>query len=86
MATPPESIERARLRWLCRRGTKELDLLLTRFLDQAWDEATPATRAAFARLLELQDPDLYALLTGRSAAPDPELADVVERIRAAAGN
>lgn len=86
MDTPPETSERARLRWLCRRGTKELDLLLTRFLDQAWDDAPPASRAAFARLLEWQDPDLYAMLTGRCAAPDPELADVVERIRATAGN
>jgi antitoxin CptB len=75
--------ERARLRWLCRRGTKELDLLLTRFLDESWDDAPPATRAAFARLLELQDPELYALLTGRADAPDPELADVVDRIRVA---
>jgi len=85
METPPESNERARLAWLCRRGTKELDLLLTRFLNQAWDDASPSTRTAFARLLEFQDPDLYALLTRRCAAPDPELADVVERIRATTG-
>jgi len=78
--------ERARLRWLCRRGTKELDLLLTRFLDEAWEDAPPATRAAFGRLLEFQDPDLYALLTGRSDAADPELADVVQRIRAASAD
>lgn len=78
--------ERARLRWLCRRGTKELDLLLNRFLDHGWETASPETRRAFERLLELQDPDLYALLTGRSDTRDPALADVVERIRTTAAD
>ena len=71
----------ARLRWLCRRGTRELDLLLTRYLDEAYADASPATRQAFARLLEWQDPEVYALLTGRTQTDDPELADVVARIR-----
>ncbi len=71
----------ARLRWLCRRGTKELDLLLGRFLEHAHADASPAVQRAFERLLECQDPELYALLSGRMHTDDPELADVVERIR-----
>lgn len=78
-------IERARLRWLCRRGMKELDELLARFLEQGYEAAPPAARAAFERLLEAPDPELYALLTGRRDPADPELADVVARIRYAAG-
>lgn len=78
--------ERARLQWLCRRGTRELDLLLGRFLEQQWDQAPAEVQAAFERLLALQDPDIYALLTGKRRAPDPELADVVERIRTAAAD
>lgn len=78
--------DRSRLRWLCRRGTKELDLLLVRFLDHAWDSAPPETQQAFQRLLDMQDPDLYALLTGRSETDDPALTDVVERIRATSAN
>lgn len=73
--------ETARLRWRCRRGTKELDLLLGRFLERAYADAPPAVQRAFRRLLECQDPELYALLSGRMSANDPELADVVERIR-----
>lgn len=73
--------ERARLRWLCRRGTRELDLLLTRYLDELWPEESDEARAAFDRLLDLQDPDLYALLTGRGETGDPEMSRVVERIR-----
>lgn len=73
--------ERARLRWLCRRGTRELDLLLTRYLDELWPGESDEARAAFDRLLDLQDPDLYALLTGRGETVDPEMSRVVERIR-----
>ena len=80
------SHEEARLRWLCRRGMKELDVLLERYLETGHPEAPPAARAAFARALELQDPELYALLSGRTATDDPELADVVERIRAGASS
>lgn len=71
----------ARLRWLCRRGTKELDLLLGRFLERDYTDASPSVQRAFERLLECQDPELYALLSGRVHTDDPELAHVVERIR-----
>ena len=76
---------RARLRWLCRRGMKELDELLTRYLERAYDDAPAAEQAAFAELLSLQDPELYALLTGRTITEDPALAEVVARIRRTAG-
>ncbi|MDX1608713.1 MAG: succinate dehydrogenase assembly factor 2 [Halofilum sp. (in: g-proteobacteria)] len=81
MGNTVEPAERARLRWLCRRGTRELDLLLTDFLEHRWAEAPPSVRAAFERLLTMQDPELYALLTGRAQPDDPELADVIARIR-----
>lgn len=73
--------DHARLRWLCRRGTKELDLLLGRFLEAAYANEPPQVQRAFERLLECQDPELYALLSGRVHADDPEIVDVVERIR-----
>ena len=83
-SSSPESrsaAERARLRWLCRRGMKELDELLARYLDSRYTQADAAERRGFARLLELQDPDLYELLLGRVEADDAEVADVVRRIR-----
>jgi len=75
----------ARLRWLCRRGTRELDMLLTGFLDHEYAASPPAVRLAFARLLEWPDPELYDCLIDRRDAGDPELADVVARIRERAG-
>lgn len=75
----------ARLRWLCRRGTRELDVLLGRFLEERYAASPPAVQAAFARLLEWPDPELYDCLTGRGESGDPELDDVIARIRQNAG-
>ncbi|MEF8833753.1 MAG: succinate dehydrogenase assembly factor 2 [Halofilum sp. (in: g-proteobacteria)] len=77
-------IDRARLRWLCRRGMKELDELLLRFLERELDDRPAAEQATFARLLECEDPELYALICGRIQAEDPVKADVLARIRRAA--
>ncbi|HET7370122.1 MAG TPA: succinate dehydrogenase assembly factor 2 [Gammaproteobacteria bacterium] len=74
--------ERARLRWHCRRGMKELDVLLERYLEQRYDAATPDERAAFETLLTLPDPQLLDYLTGRDAPPDLSSLDVIEQLRA----
>jgi len=72
----------SRLRWRCRRGMRELDVLLERFLDQAYPRAALAEQQAFESLLDLPDPEILALLTGRSRAQDQGLAHVVERLSA----
>jgi antitoxin CptB len=66
----------ARLRWRCRRGMRELDLALTRYLDRCWDGASATERGAFAQLLELQDPELFGYLVGR-AQPEQEVERAV---------
>ncbi len=70
-----------KLRWRCRRGMKELDLVLTRYLDYCYPTAPEAERAAFRQVLEMQDPEILAYLTGRATAPGEALAHVVEKIR-----
>jgi antitoxin CptB len=75
--------ELSRLRWRCRRGMRELDVVLVSYLDHQYATATPAHRAAFARLLECPDPDLLDYLTRRATPPDPDLNDVVDAVRAA---
>ena len=74
----------SRLRWRCRRGMRELDVLLERFLEQAYPLAGDDVQRAFEELLTLPDPDILALLTGRSLAQDRSLAHVVERLSAQA--
>ncbi len=76
-----EGRERARLRWHCRRGMKELDLVLLRYLEQDYEAASPADRAAFARILDLQDPELFGYLVGRAVPTDDTLRHVLARIR-----
>jgi antitoxin CptB len=71
-----------RLRWRCRRGMKELDILLTRYLDERLAAAPAEEQAAFERLLETQDPQLYAYCMGQEPSPD-HLAGLIARITAA---
>lgn len=61
--------EQGRLRWRCRRGMKELDLLLVGWLDAHWPAADSAERERFARFLELPDPQIAGYLL-RDEAPD----------------
>ncbi|MDP9012521.1 MAG: succinate dehydrogenase assembly factor 2 [Pseudomonadota bacterium] len=65
---------------------KELDVLLTRYLEESYRGATPAEQQAFRRLLDAQDPLLYAYCLGRASPSDAMLASVLERITAGAVN
>ena len=60
---------------------RELDVLLTRYLDRDYLGASPAERDAFARILELQDPEIFGDLVGRDTPSEAPLRDVVARIR-----
>ncbi|HEX3847146.1 MAG TPA: succinate dehydrogenase assembly factor 2 [Steroidobacteraceae bacterium] len=71
------------LRWRCRRGMKELDILLSRYVGERFCGATSAEQAAFRRLLEAADPDIYAYCMG-SRRPPADLADLIDRITAPA--
>jgi len=78
--------EGRRLLWRCRRGMRELEVLLERYAQGLTLEASAPEREAFARLLDLPDPQLAAYLLGQDVPGDPELAGLVRRIgRASAG-
>lgn len=70
-----------RLRWRCRRGMRELDLLLTRWLEREWAAASESRRGVFLRLLDCEDDKLWRWFTGTEAAPDDALHALVEHIR-----
>lgn len=61
--------ELSRLKWRCRRGMKELDELFTRYLEQRYPQADAAEQAAFRSVLEMDDPDIYAICVRRMAPP-----------------
>ena len=57
--------ELSRLRWRCRRGMRELDELLLRYVERRLPRRAAGERDAFACLLELPDPELFGYLAGR---------------------
>ena len=75
------SAEIARLRWRCRRGTRELDQVLGRWLEERYLTSPPVAQGAFARLLEHADPDLWDWLLGKGAPADKEEAMLIDEIR-----
>ena len=72
--------ELRRLRWRCRRGMRELDQLMLRYLDGRWPLADDGERAVFLRLLDSEDDKLWAWFMGRETPPDAELAALVDRV------
>ena len=80
MSHPPQEL--GKLRWRCRRGMKELDVLLARYVDERFCSASNAEQEAFRRLLDTQDPVLYGYCLG-SVPPPPRFAPLIERITAA---
>jgi antitoxin CptB len=70
-----------RLRWRCRRGMKELDVMLVRWLDGPGQGASSAETGHFDRLLDLPDPELAAYLLRGEPPTDPDLAALVAAIR-----
>ena len=65
------------LRWRCRRGKKELDVLLGRFLERHLASLDAAQRDALERLLALEDDDLLGQALGRAAPADADTAAVL---------
>ncbi len=62
--------ELARLRWQCRRGTKELDFLLNRYLETGYLTADQQERELFVELLGMEDDELSAVLMAEAEVPE----------------
>lgn len=76
-----DEAELRRLRWKCRRGMRELDQLLGRWLDRRWRGSPADGREVFLRLLDTEDDKLWLWLMGRETPADAELAELVQQIR-----
>ena len=70
-------LEREKLKWRCRRGLLELDIVLQRYLSKHPDDGM------LSELLDLPDNDLWDIVIGRSDHYAPHLQPVVARLRAA---
>ena len=70
---------RNRLKWKCRRGLLELDLILQSFVEKHLEEKDVST---LNELLDLQDNDLWDIVSGRSDRFDERFEGIVARLRA----
>lgn len=79
-----EQMCQSRLKWQCRRGMRELDVLLSNYLERHYPVSDESYKTAFRQLLELPDPELMRYLLSGETPADPDLAHVVKRIRGSA--
>ena len=81
-STPPNPVFMERVRWRCRRGLLELDIVLGRFIEQHYPGLDEAQRLAFDVLLDMPDAELWDMIGGESLAPRHGEQGVLELLRA----
>jgi len=72
----------AKLRWQCRRGTKELEFLLLRYLDSGYLLADEEEKALFVELLTLEDDELIGVLLSDLGVETKAMKVLIGKIRA----
>lgn len=73
-----------KIRWMCRRGLLELDIILTQILEHKYPSLTARQKALFIELLSEADTDLLAWLLQQNPLPDhwsPEKITLVEALK-----
>lgn len=73
-------MSKAKLRWACRRGMLELDVLLAPFVEEGYDALNEQQRVDFERLLACDDPDLFAWFMGHGESNDTAIQALIELI------
>jgi len=72
--------EKSKLLWRCRRGVKELDVLFTQFVESSYDGLAYSEKAAFNKLLAIEDPDIMGFMLYNVTPDDPDVASIVKKI------
>jgi antitoxin CptB len=81
----PTPTELNRLRWQCRRGLLENDLILEKFLERHGASLSSEKLDVFRSLLQLGDNELWDILSGRvdcTPDADPAVRDMIGLLRA----
>ncbi|MCG8535178.1 MAG: succinate dehydrogenase assembly factor 2 [Pseudomonadales bacterium] len=73
-----------RLQWQCRRGIKEVEVLLVPFFDQCYRQLDSEDQRLFEKLLDQHDVDMFEWFTHRSKPEQPDLARMVAMVLARA--
>jgi|TARA_B110000881_G_scaffold3659_1_gene2763 antitoxin CptB len=67
--------------WKCRRGTKELDLMMNGFYENYYKNASKSQKKAFVKLLSLEDPFISDLLMNKTMSKDIAVNEIADMIR-----
>lgn len=70
-----------RIRWRCRRGLLELDLILARFLDRHADGLCERDGETLLALLEYPDTDLWEMIRQNRAGDDGDVSRILQMLR-----
>ena len=73
--------ERSRLIWRCRRGIREMDILLQAFIEQSYDNLSEEEKQWFDKLLDEADLDILNWILGKDTPQSNELMHIVSIIR-----
>ncbi len=79
---PPATAAQHRLKWKCRRGLLELDLVLDRFLHHSAAALDAPSLELLNELLDYPDNDLWDIVNGRSDEFPPRHKPLVDVLRA----
>jgi antitoxin CptB len=75
------SMQNNQIRWQCRRGMLELDLILLKYFDGCFEKLVETDQQLFTQFLREPDQTLYRWLMGQNCPDDPQLAILVQNIR-----
>ncbi len=70
-----------RVRWRCRRGLLELDIILGRFVEARYARLSGSERQTFEQFLDMADNPLWDMISGRMSAATDEQAALLKKIR-----
>lgn len=76
-----DSVFMERVRWRCRRGMLEMDILLGRFVEQRYAQMDEQQREAFDELLDLADTDLWDMVRGDKVPEQARQREVLEWLK-----
>lgn len=75
------STEHSRLLWRCRRGIREMDIVLQTFLNESYDSLSDADKNTFSQLLDEADLDILNWIMGKEKPERDELNQLITLIR-----
>lgn len=67
--------------WRCRRGIREMDILLQNFLENYYKDLLPEEQNAFKQLLDEADLDIMNWVMGRQDPPSEEIAAIITKLQ-----